>query len=342
MTKTTFLATLLSVAGAALAGEPAGIHFTHHDWEVACDNTRTCRAAGYQQDDARGPAASVLLERRAGPREPVQAQLRLGSYDEEAPVPAGDVVTMSIDRRPLGDVRIDRKTLTGTLTTAQADALVTALAHTGVPQWTDGKHVWTVSGKGAAAVLLKIDEFQGRLGTAGALLRKGPQHEDAVRPALPLPEVIPAAAGETELTLAPQERAALLRELRANLGGEDCNAWAPDQLTVLRLAKDKLLATLPCWTGAYNEGSAYWVTNKAAPYAPVLVTTKGTSFAAGTLAAEQKGRGLGDCWAREEWTWDGRRFVLTEAATTGMCRLVAAGGAWKLPTYVARVKRGPR
>lgn len=25
-----------------------GFHFVHHDWEVACDNTRTFRAAGYQ------------------------------------------------------------------------------------------------------------------------------------------------------------------------------------------------------------------------------------------------------------------------------------------------------
>ena len=28
----------------AATGE--GFHFTHHDWEVACDNTRTCRAGG--------------------------------------------------------------------------------------------------------------------------------------------------------------------------------------------------------------------------------------------------------------------------------------------------------
>ena len=29
----------------------SGVSFTHNDWTLACDNTRTCRAAGYQRDD---------------------------------------------------------------------------------------------------------------------------------------------------------------------------------------------------------------------------------------------------------------------------------------------------
>jgi hypothetical protein len=37
-------------------------------------------------------------------------------------------------------------------------------------------------------VLLKMDEYQGRLGTAGALVRKGAKREDAVPAALPLPD----------------------------------------------------------------------------------------------------------------------------------------------------------
>ncbi len=27
-----------------------GLHFLHKDWEISCDNTGTCRAAGYQSD----------------------------------------------------------------------------------------------------------------------------------------------------------------------------------------------------------------------------------------------------------------------------------------------------
>lgn len=28
-----------------------GLYFRHQDWELACDNTGVCRAAGYQADD---------------------------------------------------------------------------------------------------------------------------------------------------------------------------------------------------------------------------------------------------------------------------------------------------
>ncbi|GGY17659.1 DUF1176 domain-containing protein [Massilia dura] len=334
---------LLAVATLpAFAGQPAGIHFTHNDWEVACDNTRTCRAAGYQADDASTPAISVLLEREAGPARPVTATLKIGTYDETAPLPKAGTVAMQVNGRALGPVKIDREAMTGVLTAAQTQALLAAVSGTGTVQWTDGSHAWTLSGKGAAAVLLKMDEFQGRLGTTGALMRKGNKAEDAVPVSLPMPEVSPASAGSTEVALPPAARAALLRELRGTLKADECNAFAPEQLAVLRLNTGKLLVQAPCWTGAYNEGTGYWVADKAAPFNPVLVTTGGSDYAAGTISSSQKGRGLGDCWATREWVWDGRRFALTQAATTGMCRLVAAGGAWHLPTFVARVTRGAR
>ncbi|HEX8603807.1 MAG TPA: DUF1176 domain-containing protein, partial [Pseudoduganella sp.] len=170
----------------------------------------------------------------------------------------------------------------------------------------------------------------------------GGKAENAVPAALPMPEVSPASAGSTEVDLPPAARTALLRELRGTLGQGDCDAFAPDQLSVLRLTTDKLLVQVPCWTGAYNEGAAYWVANQAAPFKPALVTTGASDYAAGTISSAHKGRGLGDCWASEEWVWDGKRFARTLEATTGMCRLVEAGGAWHLPTYVAKVTRGLR
>lgn len=333
---------LAATALPAFAGHPAGIHFTHHDWEVACDNTRTCRAAGYQVDGGE-PAVSVLLEREAGPGKAVTARLQLGTYDDKAPQPKGGTVTMRIDGRAQGTVKVD-KDMGGSLTAAQTGALVAAVAGTGKVEWTDGAHTWALSGKGASAVLLKMDDFQGRLETKGALLRKGGKAEDGVPGPLPIPEVSPASAGSTEVALPPVAQAALLRELREKLDAETsgCEAFAADQLTVLKLTPEKLLVQMPCWTGAYNTGFAYLVANKAAPFRLELVTADATDYAAGTITSAQKGRGLGDCWAHKEWVWDGRRFVLTEVATTGMCRLVAAGGAWRLPTYVARVTRGLR
>ena len=53
--------------------------------------------------------------------------------------------------------------------------------------------------------------------------------------------------------------------------------------------------------------------------------------------SEQKGCGLGDCWSVAEWTWDGQTFVQGATWDTGMCRLIAPGGAWQLPTLVTTV-----
>lgn len=62
------LATLLALPCplTALATAPAkSLYFQHHDWVVACDNTLTCRAAGYAADD--DSTLSVLLTRKGGP-----------------------------------------------------------------------------------------------------------------------------------------------------------------------------------------------------------------------------------------------------------------------------------
>lgn len=337
------ITTLLALAAApSFAAKPPGTEFSHYDWELVCDNTLTCRAAGYQADDVE-PAVSVLLERAAGAGKPVAAQVRLGTYDDTAPTPGHGAVTMKIDGRPLGQVKLDKE-LTGTLTAAQTQALVAAVAGSGRVEWTDGGNAWRLSGKGASAVLLKMDEFQGRLDTRGALLRKGQKGEDAVPGPLPAPEVSPASAGSTDVTLPPAHRAALIEELRKMLGtdSDGCEAFAPEELTVMRLTPQKLLVQMPCWMAAYNAGSAYLVTNNAPPFKPELVTTDGSDYAAGTITSAQKGRGLGDCWANHEWVWDGRRFVLTESATTGMCKLVTPGGTWHLPSYVTKVTRGLR
>ncbi|MBV2132078.1 DUF1176 domain-containing protein [Pseudomonas sp. MAP12] len=79
---------------------PAGVGFTHHNWQLACDNTRTCRAAGYQSDDDQLPV-SVLLTRKAGPQQPVTGQVKLGyfvDYSALEQLPAEFRLAMSINR----------------------------------------------------------------------------------------------------------------------------------------------------------------------------------------------------------------------------------------------------
>ncbi len=57
---------LLAVLPAtALAAPPQGFYQNYQDWDIACDNTGTCRLAGYQADETETPV-SILFTRQAG------------------------------------------------------------------------------------------------------------------------------------------------------------------------------------------------------------------------------------------------------------------------------------
>ncbi|KAF1698197.1 hypothetical protein CSC62_06155 [Pseudoxanthomonas jiangsuensis] len=344
------IAAVLSLAAtSAVAAERGteGLSFSHHSWELACDNTRTCRAAGYTaEDDGTGYGASVLLTRKAGPGQPLAGELRLSDWNEDDVVPKLPL-RLYIDRRDHGPVPVpataDAEPRAG-LSSAQMQALQAALRRDSEIVFMDaGQRRWPLSGDGASAVLLKMDEFQGRLGTPGALVRKGDGDESKVLPALPAPRVrlvAVAAARDDDARLATVP--ALRQALRASLGADqDCSGLNPGEdeapLRIERLSAHRVLASTPCWMGAYNIGTGYWVVEDRAPYRAEAVTLDAVDYADGRIFAAQKGRGLGDCFWSAEWVWDGQRFVQTLEQTSGMCRGIAGGGPWSLPTRVAEV-----
>lgn len=338
---------ILSLPLSVQASDASGFYFSHHDWELACDNTRTCRIAGYQRyQDAQ--AVSVLLTRQAGPQQPVTGQLKLGELDldadEIAALRKDSRVSLVIDGQVLGEVRIDPEALAGDLSAREVSALLPALRRDSVIEWVHGDRRWRLSDTGAAAVLLKMDDFQGRVGTPGAIARTGSRSEDEVLPALPRP-IVTAAPMVNEPVPESLDVKAVRATLQAGLENTDqCYGLAePDkggeELTIVRLSANHLLASTTCWMAAYNMGEGYWVINETPPYNPVLVTESGSYFENGTISAAHKGRGVGDCWSQDDWTWDGQQFVPTASFSTGMCRMVAAGGAWLLPTRVTEVRQ---
>lgn len=327
--------------GQALAAEPTlpGIQFEHKDWEIACDNTRTCRAAGYQTE-ASGPSASVLLTRAAGPNQPVTAEVQLAQSEDDSKLPG--TLQMFIDKRPIGTIRLDKQKRLGTLSAAQTTALLAALTRNGVVEWRAGKGSWSISNMGANAVLLKMDEVQGRLGTPNALVRKGDKPETAVLPALPRPIIaaVKPQGGTNEITFKPAEYAALLTALRQSMKQGDCEKLHEDKpdLNAYPLSAQTMLVFTTCWMGAYNTGEGYWIAQRRAPYSPRFVTDEANGYDDGVLTAFQKGRGIADCIAYKTWTWDGKDFILSSVSTTGMCREFAPGGAWDFPTLVSEVR----
>jgi hypothetical protein len=345
MHKATLFAAMLLCPGVWAASQAfPSVRFQHKDWEIACDNTRTCRAVGYQSEGD-GLRASILLTRPAGSGQAVQARLRLVPDEDETLPPA---VTMVVNGKALGTVRMNGDTGIGELTPQQTLALLPAVLADGQIAWDAGGEAWTLSTQGAPAVLLKMDEFQGRLGTPGALVRKGDRPESSVLAALPAPVLTPAPVPVSTAESNPipaQERPALLKELRGTIKDGDCDDFpslqdAEDELKVYPLGRAKLLVSVTCWVAPYNRANAYWLINDGRPYSPTLVSNDANAYAGGVLSTEQKGRGIGDCRSHEARIWDGKGFVLSASFDTGMCRGFG-GGAWKLPTFVSTIKKQP-
>ena len=323
---------LLAVATMAWgAAEP--VSFSHKDWTLQCDNTRTCRASGYQEEGGDSQPVSMLISRDAGPNAPVKVELTV--YTDEAGL---DALQLSVGGKafrklaghdgsagvPLQDVpELLRQLLDAESATVRG-----------------GKETWTLSLAGVNAVLLKMDEAQGRLGTPGALVRRGTRPESSVLPPLPAPKikgVVPLPARTGDEALGRRIYAALPKDTKASMS-EECNGQdvPAREIEIFRLDSKRLLLAVGCAMGAYNYSSLLWIVNDHEPYRPRKAAAHGEfDPASGSVHSAMKGRGIGDCWSTTDWQWDGDDFVLSGRANSGMCRGFA-GGAWSLPSYVTR------
>ncbi|BCU57159.1 DUF1176 domain-containing protein [Enterobacter kobei] len=338
----------LTLLAAPVIAQENGVSFSHKDWEMVCDNTLTCRAAGYSTEETEeGTGGSVLLTRKAGPDSAVAGEVVLADTESDDNATSGTLM-LWINDQPAGALKAaedDR----WTLTTAQTQALIKAVKGSGKVEVKEGRTPFVLSGNGATAVLLKMDDVQGRIGTPGAFIKKGDKPESSVHAAVPAPviQAVKVTPGETR-TLSKADADALKPQLLATLNKDaQCDRLQPAEgdaqegdgdITVTPLDARHVLASTLCWRGAYNEGYGYWVIANTPDAKPVLVTESATDYSDGVIAMGQKGRGLGDCWATASWVWDGTAFRLSHESTTGMCRYLRLGGTWDLPTWVADVK----
>lgn len=340
-------ATLVMAAALSLPAmaEHSGISFEHKDWEVVCDNTLTCRAAGYSAEEE--ASGSVLITRKAGPDTPVTVDVVLAEMEADEATPQAKL-TLWIDGKSQGDVAAEDSD-TWRLSDEQASNMIAAVKGSSKVEFTGGAKPFVLSGEGASAVLLKFDDVQGRVGTPGALSKKGDKAENSVAAPVAAPVIQAVAVDDGEdRTLNEAEVKALKPRLLATLSGDNgCDRLSSPQeatvegdndITLTPLdSKHALISTL-CWRAAYNEGYGYWVIDKALKGNPQLITNSASDYADGAISLGQRGRGIGDCWASAEWVWDGETFRKSSESTTGMCRYVRAGGTWDLPEFVAEVK----
>jgi hypothetical protein len=328
-------------ASMAAAAEEHGVSFWHKDWEIVCDNTLTCRMVGYYSADGYSYEeqllGSVLLTRAAGPGTSLQGKVTLAVDADTRP----HTLTLWIDGKSLGKLTDIDADYNYSLKQAQIRALLGALKGTGKIAFTGGQKPFVLSTAGASAVMLKMDEVQGRAGTPGALVRSGNKPEESVYPARPAPVIQAAKVIDAPpRALTAPEIAALKPLLRKTLGKGKCDRMKDGEFTLTPLDAEHALISAPCKLAAYSDGDAWWVIDSALRGQPEFITSSASNYGKGVLSGSRRGRGLGDCWYGQYGqtrVWDGQTFRTSENSLKSMCRGMA-GGAWHLPTFVTEVK----
>ncbi|MEN2428312.1 DUF1176 domain-containing protein [Chromobacterium vaccinii] len=328
---------LLASALLALALPASAKVYQFKDWAVACDNVRRCQANGAQAEDGDNPV-SLLLTREAGPGGKLNAQLDVADPDD------GKVgkLTLQVGKLKwanIGPEQVFSPAQTAQLLAAMLDADEVALA--------DGKHQWTLSLSGLKAALLKMDDLQGRIGTPGALVKKGCKPESAV----PAPQAPPLLVPQQPPAAKPGDQAllpAILKQLRA--ANKECWNELPDEehpdTGLYRLSANQVLALRECGRGAYQGDYKVWISGDAPPFRPREIKLRGEDgketflmnavFDKGVLSSYAKGRGIGDCGGGASWAWTGKDFQLMSAQEAPQCRGIPGGVS--LRTWVTRQK----
>ena len=349
-----------SLLAAPVTALAAGRHRlrTRRRWQIVCDNSGTCRAAGYQSDEGDDPPVSVQFTRKAGENESVQGAISLLDASAES---APAQVEMHIDGKKIANITLQDDG-SANLDPAQTEALLAAVQKKDssiIFRENAKKPEWRLSTVGANAVLLKMDDFQERVDTASALIKRG-NNENAVLAPAALPvikAVTPPQDAPRELKKNDADFATMKKLLAAHYISEDeyFNLSEKDDhhdrcprdaergidseyavITLYPLDEAHYLSESPCWFSAYNVGNLYTLVSRDLKTIEKTYDNRLNSYDEKT-GILQKSRGIGDCWSIMTYQWDGKDFVKSYFEPDSLCKGFA-GGAWELPQYLTTIE----
>ena len=322
-----------------------GFEKTYQDWDLICDNTGTCNMAGYPEYYSEHPV-SILFTRSAGEKASVTAQLALLREDV-----GNKTAEIILNGQSLGTVPNISEDGNAKLSEKQTTELLTALKGNASIEVIFGEFKEKVSDKGAAAAMLKMDEFQQRLNTPSALIRQG-QEKHAVLAPQAAPKIQVAyikKPSKTELKRGEKQFNAVLALLRksANSSASDYASLHDDSeqktITLYSLTHGKVLAEAVCISGSAAYTGYYAVMdNKLSKVEQVLEDQYTFAYYDEKLNAlivegSYKSSGLAESWYGYEAAWNGKTFITTAEYTSGSGKGFM-GGAWGgLPTFVTEL-----
>ena len=340
--KKVILLSLLPFTAMAASTSIKGIG-NYQDWDLVCDNTGTCRMAGYQEkgDDP----VSILFTRAAGENAAVEGKFTILPFGEaDRDVQVGQDIEIWLNGKSLGTVKHISDENPDKLTEAQTKALLSGLKKESEIRLTYGKTTLKVSDKGAAAAMLKMDEFQQRLNTPSALICKG-QEKHAVLAPQPAPKIEVVSVNNrktTELKRGEKQYDNVLALLRKANSCDDEDITSQD-ITLYPLTQNKVLAEALCVRGAYQSTNYYAVLDdKLSKVEQVLEDQYNFAYYDEKLNAlivegSYKSSGLAESWYGYEAAWNGKTFITTAEYTSGSGKGFI-GGAWGgLPTFVSEI-----
>ena len=315
-----------------------GFEKTYQNWDLICDNTGTCNMAGYQEErDGSEHSVSILFTRSAGEQAPVTAQLAL--LPDELGNKTAEII---LNGQSLGTIQNFSEEGNAKLSEKQTTELLTALKGNASIEVVFGEFKEKVSDKGAAAAMLKMDEFQQRLNTPSALIRQG-QEKHAVLAPQPVPKIEVVSVNNrktTELKRGEKQYDNVLALLRKANSCDDEDITSQD-ITLYPLTQNKVLAEALCVRGAYQSTNYYAVLDdKLSKVEQVLEDQYNFAYYDEKLNAlivegSYKSSGLAESWYGYEAAWNGKTFITTAEHTSGSSKGFI-GGAWGgLPTFVS-------
>ena len=334
----------------AMATPIQGFFKNYQDWDLICDNLGTCRMAGYQEEG--DDPVSILFTRAAGENAAVEGKLTISPFGEaDRDVQVGQDIEIWLNGKSLGTVKHISDENPDKLTEAQTKALLSGLKKESEIRLTYGKTTLKVSDKGAAAAMLKMDEFQQRLNTSSALIRKGQEKHAVLAPqaALKIQVAYIKNPSKTELKRGEKQFNAVLALLRksANSSASDCASLHDDSeqktITLYSLTHGKVLAEAVCISGSAAYTGYYAVMdNKLSKVEQVLENQYTFAYYDEKLNAlivegSYKSSTLAESWYGYEAAWNGKTFITTAEYTSGSGKGFI-GGAWGgLPTFVTEL-----
>lgn len=299
---------------------------TFREWFAVCDNGNDCMAFGKAAADGVG---WVRVHMPAGPE--ARPQVMAGFWPSQGDPATAPTVVM-IDGRRMAAV--EPRSEEPDVILANPTAAVAALTAGRQMTLSLGSEVQPMELSGATAALLWIDERQGRLDTVTALVRRGTRPASAVPAAPSLPTVTAAPPiSQAGYGLTAQRLPATIETLPET---RECRAdteFSPEiqkEIQSARLDARTELWGVPCFAGAYNFGTRYFLSglNGSGPRALTfsgtgdprdILTNAGYSPETRTLSQFAKGRGLGDCGVTSSWIWTGQAFVLSQESVMVNC-----------------------